>query len=240
MTVMEKKKRIIVNNVSKKFMIGGRKKMGVLSRLLSLVSGKEPRKLIYALKDLSFDVDSSEIVGIIGDNGSGKSTLLRLIAGIYQPDGGSIEVNGKIISLINLVVGLKERLTMKENIFICCSLFGLSQKEARARLEKIMDFSGLHEFIDTKVYQFSEGMKQRLSFSVAVHCNPDILLLDEVFEVGDEDFRRKSVDKIKELVKNGASVVLVSHDLDLIKKHCNRVLRVNNGKIESGQKTFNL
>jgi ABC-type polysaccharide/polyol phosphate transport system ATPase subunit len=228
---MEKIKRIKIENVSKRFMVGRRIKMGALARLVSLVSGKEPQRPVYVLKNLSFDVCSGEIAGIIGDNGSGKSTLLRIIAGIYQPDNGIVYVNGKIISLINLIVGLKERLTMKENIFLCCSLFGLSQKDAKARLQEIIEFSGLQEYADTKIYQFSEGMKQKLSFSIAVHCNPDILLLDEVFEVGDEDFKKKSADKIKELVSGGASVVLVSHDLDLIKKHCNAAMWLKNGEI---------
>ena len=128
---MEKLKRISLKSVSKKFKIGYDKNSGLLARLVSSFSGKEPRKLICVFENVSFDVCSGEIVGIIGDNGSGKSTMLRVIAGIYYPDGGEISINGKIISLINLISGLKERLIMKDNIYFCCSLFGLTQKEIK-------------------------------------------------------------------------------------------------------------
>ena len=223
---MEKVKRIIVDDVSKKFMIGTQNNIGILARFISLFSGKEPKKIIYVLKNLSLNIYSGEIVGIIGDNGSGKSTLLRIIAGIYKPDSGRVIINGKTISLINLTVGLKERLTMEENIFLVGSLFAMSRMEIKSAMQGILDFSGLKKFAGTKIYQFSEGMKQRLSFSIAINCNPDILLLDEIFEVGDEDFRKKSVNKIKEMVKNGVCAIVVSHDLEMIKKHCDRIIEI--------------
>lgn len=226
---MEKTKRIAIDGVSKKFMIGGRKKMGVLSRLLSLVSGKEPQRLLYALKSLSLSVYPGEIVGIIGDNGSGKSTLLRIIAGIYQPDGGEVKVNGKIISIINLFVGLKDRLDMKENIFLVGSLFGMSRAKIKEEFNNIVEFSELKEFVNTKIYQFSSGMLQRLAFSIAIHCNPEILLLDEVFEVGDEQFKKKSAGRLKELARNGVSIILVGHDLDIINKYCARTIWLKEG-----------
>jgi len=227
---MEKIKRITVDNISKKFMIGYSNNTGALARFVSLFSGKEPKKLIYALKNLSFDAYSGEIVGVIGDNGSGKSTLLRIIAGIYQPDGGRAIAKGKIISLINLTIGLKERLTMKENIFLVASLFGMTQEEIKKEFNNIVKLSELKEFINTKIYQFSAGMMQRLVFSIAVYARPDIMLLDEVFEVGDEDFKKKSVDKIKEIVEGGACVVLVSHDLSLVEKYCDRVVWIKEDK----------
>jgi len=227
---MEKIKRITVDSVSKKFMIGCSNNRGALARFVSLFSGKEPKKLIFALKNLSFDAYSGEIVGIIGDNGSGKSTLLRIIAGIYYPDGGRVIAKGKVISLINLIIGLKERLTMKENIFLIGSLFGMSQEEIKKEFNNIVKFSELKEFINTKIYQFSAGMMQRLVFSIAISARPDIMLLDEVFEVGDEDFKKKSVDKIKEIVEGGACVVLVSHDLSLVEKYCDRVVWIKEDK----------
>lgn len=230
-------KRIIVENVRKRFKIGFKKEQTALARLLSLFSGRETRKVLEALKGISFDVEEGEILGIIGENGSGKSTLLRVIAGIYDKDRGRVGVRGKIVSLINLNVGLMERLTMKDNIYLCCSLFGLPQKEITQKLNSIVQFAELEPFIDTKVYQFSDGMKQRLAFSIAIHCNPKILLLDEVFAVGDEDFRKKSANKIKELVKGGASVILVSHELWMIKKYCDRVIWLDKGKIVKKGKT---
>ncbi len=224
-------KRIIAEKISKKFKIGFRKNQSILEKIVSLISGREPKRIITALDNVSFSCNSGEILGIIGENGSGKSTLLRIIAGIYKKDSGKIQTNGKLISLINLSVGLKERLTMKDNIFLCCSLFGLNTKQIKKKFDSIVKFSELEEFVNTKIYQFSEGMKQRLGFSTAIHCNPEILLLDEVFAVGDEEFRKKSVKKIKNFLREGVSIVLVSHDLETIKKYCTKVILMEKGKI---------
>ena len=224
-------KRIIVNNLNKNFKIGFRPSQSFLSRVASVISGKEPKKNLKAIDNVSLELNSGEIVGIIGTNGSGKSTLLRIIAGIYNYDSGEVIINGKIISLINLRIGLKERLTMKENIFLVGSYFGVSQKEIKKKLNSIVEFSGLKKFMNTKIYQFSLGMIQRLAFSIAINTRSEILLLDEVFEVGDEEFRRKSANEIKELIKTGVSVILVSHDLDMIKKHCDKVILMHKGKI---------
>ncbi|OGJ19869.1 hypothetical protein A3K73_02650 [Candidatus Pacearchaeota archaeon RBG_13_36_9] len=223
--------RIIVENVSKKFKIRFKKNQSVLARLTSLFSGREPKKTIHALKDISFEARKGEIIGIIGENGSGKSTLLRCIAGIYDYEG-KIKVNGRIISIINLGVGFHYRLTMKENIYLCCSLFGLSRRKTKEVFPSIIEFSELENFVNTKLYQFSSGMKNRLAFSIAIHCSPEILLLDEVFEIGDERFKIKSAGKIKELVKQGASVVLVSHDLKMVDKYCHRAILMEGGKIK--------
>lgn len=228
--------RIIVDKVSKKFKIGFKKDQSALARFVSLFSGKEPKKIIWALKQVSFKAEEGEIVGIIGENGSGKSTLLRAIAGIYDAEG-KIITNGKIVSLINLNIGMQYRLTMKDNIYLCCSLFGLPNKEIRNKFNSIVEFTELENFVDTKLYQFSNGMLERLAFAIAIHCNPNILLLDEVFEVGDEDFKIKSANKIKELVKKGANVLLVSHDLKMIEKYCDRVIWLEQGKIKKEGRT---
>ncbi len=228
---MAKEFRIKVENVSKKFKIGYKKRQGALQRVLSFFSGKDSKKEILVLDGVSFEIFPKEIIGIIGNNGSGKSTLLRTLAGIYSVDSGSISVNGKVVSLINLNVGLKERLTMVENIFLCCSLFGLPKSEIKKKFKSIVEFSELKDFVNTKVYQFSEGMKQRLVFSIGIHCNPDIFLLDEVLEVGDRAFKEKCSVAINKIVSSGTSVILVSHNLSLIKKHCKRVLWLEKGKI---------
>ncbi len=223
--------RISVKNVSKKFKIGIEKSQTVLAKFASLFSGVEPKKTILVINNISLLVNSGELLGIIGNNGGGKSTLLRIIAGIYRPDSGMVAINGKTISLISLQVGLKDRLTMRENIFLVGSLFGMSQDVLKNKMSSIIEFSGLKEFINTKLYQFSVGMRQRLAFSVAINAAPDILLLDEVLEVGDSDFKEKSGNKIKELVKQGVSVVFVSHDLDMIHKYCDRVIELEKGQI---------
>ncbi|MDP2947645.1 MAG: ATP-binding cassette domain-containing protein, partial [Nanoarchaeota archaeon] len=227
----------IVEHISKKFQIGFKKNQSALERFIILFSGKEPKKTLQALKDVSFEAEKGEIVGIIGENGSGKSTLLRTIAGIYRQDEGKITTNGKMISVINLRVGLQDRLTMKDNIYLCCSLFGLNQKDIKKNFSLIVEFSELENFINTKIYQFSEGMKQKLAFSIAIHCNPDILLLDEVFEVGDESFKIKSAKRIKNLVGEGMTVLLVSHDLHMVERYCDKVIWMEKGRIKKEGRT---
>lgn len=225
--------KISLYNISKTFSIGVRRKHSALGYARALFSSREAKKDFLALDSVSLKINPGEIVGMMGSNGSGKSTLLRIMAGIYQPDSGTVKANGKVISLINLGVGLLERLPMRDNIFLVGSLFGMSSGEMQARLDSIVRFSELGEFLDTKIYQFSAGMIQRLAFSIAIHADPDILLLDEVFEVGDEDFRKKSGEKIRHLAKEGVAVVLVSHDEDLIRRNCTSLLRFEHGKIIS-------
>lgn len=224
--------RINVENVSKKFKIGFKKHQGILARMLSLFSGKEPKKIITVLDDVALKINSGEIIGLIGDNGSGKSTLLRCIAGIYRIDSGNIITHGKIVPIINLNIGMQDRLSMKDNIYLVGSLFGLTKKQINIRFNSIVELSELKDFVETKLYQFSNGMLQRLAFSIAIHSNPEILLLDEVFEVGDEEFKKKSSEKIKELVKSGASVILVSHELWMIEKYCDKTIWLDKGKIK--------
>jgi len=222
---------IIVENLYKEFRIGFKKKQSALARIFSLISGRIPTRKILAINNISFKAHAGEITGIIGKNGSGKSTLLRLISGIYKEDQGKITTNGKIISLINLIVGLKTSLTVKDNTYLIGSLFDLGKKDIEKKFNEITGFAELDQYANTKVSQLSIGMRQRMVFSIAVNANPKILLLDEVFEVGDESFKNKSAKKIKELVKNGVTIVLVSHDLRLIEKYCDRVIWMEKGKI---------
>ncbi|MCB1084413.1 MAG: ATP-binding cassette domain-containing protein, partial [Simkania sp.] len=171
------------------------------------------------------------ILGIIGSNGSGKSTLLRIIASIYSYQEGSITSKGKIRSMIGLETGLRRLLTVKNNIYLISSLFGLSLKEIKQSYQSILSFSELEEYEQYPFYQLSAGMKQKLAFSIAAHSKADILLLDEVFTFGDEAFREKSIAKLKQLVKKGMSIIFVSHELELIKKHADRVLWIDRGQL---------
>lgn len=233
----ETSKRIKLENVTKKFTRKIKKENKVfLSRLVNLFSKKGKNLEFEAVKDVSFSVSAGEILGVIGKNGSGKSTLLKLIAGIYNTDSGDIKTDGSLIYVTGFGQGLKAKLTMRENIYLLGAVMGLSKKEVDAKLEKIVEFSGLKEYLYTPVYQFSSGMVSRLSFSISVHClehrNPDILLFDEVFSAGgDIDFQDKGVKKMEELIKKGAAVVLVSHSLDMITKYCNRAILLDNGKM---------
>lgn len=229
-------KKISIQNISKNFKIGFHKNDNALSRLLSLLLGRESKKPITVLDNISFEVFSGENLGIVGNNGSGKSTLLRTIAGIYYPNQGEIKTNGEVIYINGFGLGLKQRLSMRDNIYLVGSIMGLSHKETKKRFKDIVAFAELEDFVDTKVYQFSYGMLSRLCFSTTIYClehrNPDIILLDEVFgSGGDLNFQNKAIAKMEEFIRGGAAVILVSHDLEVIKKYCNRVIWLKHGKI---------
>lgn len=226
---------IIVKNVYKEFKIGFKKNQSALERFLSLFSGREPKKKMKVLKNISLTVNAGEIVAVCGPNGSGKSTLLRLIAGIYEADSGMVQTNGRVIPLFGFGNLLKERLTLKDNIYLLGLLYGLDQKIIDKRFNAIIELAQLDKFINTKIYQFSDGMKLRLIFSIAVHCDPDILLLDEVFAVGDENFKQRSITIIKELLKKGTAVLLTTHYLEIIEnqlgRHCDKIISIHNGEL---------
>lgn len=228
---------IELNNVSKKFKIGCKEeKKTILAKITSFFSGKEAKKDFWALREISFSAHSGENLGIIGKNGSGKSTLLRVIAGVYEPSSGEVKTKGNVFCLMGLGQGLNHKLTMRENIYLMGSIMGLSQKDIKGKFDEIVNFSDLENFLDTKVYQFSSGMVIRLNFSVMIHClrhsKPDILLLDEIFGAGgDIDFEEKAIKKMEEFVMGGTTVVLASHNLDIIKKYCGRVIWLNKGEI---------
>lgn len=228
--------KIKAENVCKKFLMEAEKSQGALFGVLSLFSKKNKKELIV-IENVSFDVVSGQILGIIGKNGSGKSTLLRIIAGIYPKDSGRIELCGDSIYLNGFSSGLSPKLTMKENIYLMGSVMGLSGKEVKEKFGQIVDFSGLGDFINNKVYQFSTGMTARLVFSIVINCleykNPDIILLDEVFEAGgDCDFKASALEKMESFIKGNKAVILVSHDLGILKKYCNNVLWLECGKIK--------
>lgn len=233
---MEKEKSIQVAGICKKFNIGFKKNDGALGRLVSFVSGKETRKELEVLKNISFTAKQGEVIGVIGKNGSGKSTLLRIIAGIYQPDTGQVETAGRVDYLSGFANGLSQKLTMEENIYIMGAMMGLSQNDIKEKLGEIIEFSGLKDFLYTKVYQFSSGMVTRLAFSVTIHClnhsKPDILLLDEVFGAGgDIDFEEKAIQKMGEFLKGGSTVILASHNLKVVEEYCNRAFWLEKGGI---------
>ncbi|MFA6227374.1 MAG: ATP-binding cassette domain-containing protein [Candidatus Paceibacterota bacterium] len=229
-------KRIEVKNVSKIFHTSFKKDESALSHIINFIKGNRDKKDIVVLENISFDVNSGEILGIIGRNGSGKSTLLRLIAEVYEPNSGKIMTSGKVIYLTGLGQGTSSKLTMRENIYLMGSVMGLSQRDIKNKFEDIVAFSGLRDFVDMKVYQFSRGMISRLNFSTIIHCvrhhNPDILLLDEVLSGGgDIEFQEKAIEKMEELIKSGATVIMVSHGLNTIKEYCDKVIWLEKGKI---------
>ncbi|MEI6849900.1 MAG: ATP-binding cassette domain-containing protein [archaeon] len=232
---MKKEMRIKIEKLSKKFRLG-EKSNPILEKIISLVKKEKMQKEFNVLDSIDLTALEGEIVGIIGKNGSGKSTLLRTIAKIYDPDSGLNETFGKVFYISGFDAGLMPKLTMKENIFLAGSILGLSQNNIKRKFNDIVEFSGLKEFINTKIEKFSSGMISRLNFSITVYClehqNPEILLLDEVFgSGGDLEFKNKATQKMEELIKKGATVILVSHDLEIIQKYCHRALLMENGKI---------
>ena len=186
-----------------------------------------------ALKGISFEVTDGEIVGIVGPNGSGKSTILKIIAGVYRPTAGVVRINGKVAGLIELGAGFHSDLTGRENILLNGLLLGLSKREMRSREQQILDFAELGEFIDSPVKQYSSGMYMRLGFAVATEIDPDILLIDEILAVGDASFQQKCMARIDEFRQRRKTIVLVSHDLASVRKLCQRVLLIQNGRIRA-------
>ena len=222
---------ISVENVEKSFKIYKDKGFTLKERILFFKSRNAYVKN-NILKGISFDIEKGDILGIIGKNGSGKSTLLKLITKIIYPDSGSIKINGKVSSLIELGAGFHPDMTGRENIYINASIYGLTKKEIDAKLDTIIKFSELEEFIDSPIRTYSSGMYMRLAFSVAINVEAEILLIDEILSVGDANFQAKCFKKMQELKDSGITIVIVSHDLHTMEKLCNKVIWIESGKIK--------
>ena len=185
----------------------------------------------WALRDVSVDVYQGETFGLIGENGSGKSTMLKCLTKILRPDRGGVSVQGKVSALLELGAGFHPELSGRENVFLNGAILGLSQKELRKRFDEIVDFSGIHQFIDEPVKNYSSGMYVRLGFSVAINVDPDVLFVDEVLAVGDEAFQRKCNEKFAQLKQAGKTIVLVSHGLYAVQNLCDRVAWFSHGQV---------
>lgn len=186
----------------------------------------------WALKDVSFDVREGEVLGIIGRNGAGKSTLLKILSRITEPTSGYARLRGRVASLLEVGTGFHEDLTGRENIYLNGTILGLKKHEVDARLDEIVDFSGVEKFIDTPVKRYSSGMRVRLAFAVAAHLDPEILIVDEVLAVGDADFQSKCLGKMKDVAEVGRTVIFVSHQLPLVTRLCTRALLMKQGRIK--------
>lgn len=220
---------ITVRDVSKRFVTQSQRASSMKERL---IHRKDPgERWFYALSDVSLEILRGQTVGLIGANGSGKSTLLKVLAGILKPTTGAVTVNGRIASLLELGAGFNGDLSGRDNVYLNASLLGLSRRETDRLFDSIVDFSELAEFIDNPVRHYSSGMYVRLGFAVAVHVDPDVLLVDEVLAVGDEAFSRKCMDKIAEFQADGRTILFVSHALDLVERICDRGIVLNKGKV---------
>ena len=230
---------IRADHISKKFCRNLKRSMwygmrDIAVELLALEGSKEKlrEKEFWSLQDVSFDLYRGESLGLIGYNGAGKSTLLKLLSGIMKPDSGEIKIKGRVNSLIELGAGFNPVLSGRENIYINGAILGISKKQIDGIMDEIILFSGLNEFIDMPVQSYSSGMRVRLGFAIASHLEPDILLVDEVLAVGDGNFQRKCLQHISRYIRNGGSLILVSHSMHLIQSVCTKGIFLNRGRIE--------
>ncbi len=231
-------KAIIVEDVWKKFRRGER--LDTLRDFIPALFGGKFKALsqelakdeFWALKGISFEVEKGQSIGIIGHNGAGKSTLLKILTRIMYPEKGKVEVNGRVSALIEVTAGFHPELTGRENIYLNAAILGMKKKEVDKKIDSIIDFSELRDFIDTPVKRYSSGMYSRLGFSVAAHMDPEILIVDEVLSVGDIAFQAKCRRRMQEMVKSGITVIYVSHNMPSVVELCERVIMLERGQIK--------
>jgi ABC-2 type transport system ATP-binding protein/lipopolysaccharide transport system ATP-binding protein len=214
---------LVVNNLTKYFYVNHDMEISLKWHIANIFKkAKKKNEKITVFENISFSLKQGESIGLCGKNGSGKSTLLKIIADIMEPSSGSVKVNGKMIPLISMGAGFSNELTGIENLYINASLFGKTNKQIDELYGDIVSFAGIENFMDTKLKYYSSGMRARLSFAIAIHMQPDILLADEVLAVGDKEFKDKCQKKVKELRKNGMALVFVSHDEKSVENFCDR------------------
>lgn len=234
---VEKDIAIKVNHVSKRFKLYYDKAHTLKEKLLFFSKkNKDKNHILEVLKDINLEIKKGESVALIGTNGSGKSTLLKLMTKIIYPNKGKITTNGKLTSLLELGAGFHDDFTGRENIYFNASIFGLTRQEINAKLEEIIEFSELRDFIDNPVRTYSSGMYMRLAFSVAINVQADILLIDEILAVGDKHFQDKCFAKLKELKDSGKTIVIVTHNMDQVKRFCDRAVWLYKGEIRQDGK----
>ncbi len=225
---------IEMKNVSIRYMVGDFKNIGFKEYIIRKIKKDFIVREFWAVKDVSFSIEKGDMLGIIGKNGAGKSTLLKVITGIMRPTKGEVNVKGNIAALLELASGFDGELTVKENTYLRGALLGYTREFMNKMYEEIIAFAELEEFQDRPFKQLSSGMKSRLAFSIACLIKPDILILDEVLSVGDGAFRKKSEEKMLEIINGGATTILVSHSIQQVLRLCNKVLWLDRGE----QKAF--
>ena len=221
-----------VIHVSKFFNLYHEKRNTFYEALSGYFDRQKHYETLQTLDDVTFDVKKGEMFGIIGANGSGKTTLLRILSNIYSPDSGSVDIKGLIIPILALGLGFHPELTATTNIIQSGTLLGFSRKDISNKINDVIKFAELERFADVKIKNFSSGMQMRLAFATAIQINPDVLILDEVFAVGDLNFQKKCFDAIMDFKKRGNSIIFVSHDMAPIKDFCDRAMFLNSGKVE--------
>lgn len=211
-----------------------------LKKLTSFSDSNNSEDVIWALRNVSFEVKRGEVIGIIGKNGAGKSTLLKIISNITEPTSGKIEIFGRIASLLEVGTGFNPELTGRENVYLNGTILGMTKKEIDKKFDEIVEFSGVIKFIDTPVKRYSSGMKVRLAFAVAAHLEPEILIVDEVLAVGDAEFQKKCLGKMESITSEGRTILFVSHNMSAIKNLCTKAVLLKDGEIASVGYTKNV
>jgi ABC-2 type transport system ATP-binding protein len=222
---------IEVSDISKQFVL--RHTRSIKEAVVWLAKGRKGdlSEKFHALKNVSVEVKTGETVALLGLNGSGKSTLLKHISGVMLPDSGTVRTRGRVAGLIEVGAGFHPDLSGRDNVYLNGAILGMTEQQVNDRFDDIVEFSEIGQFIDTEVKFYSSGMYLRLAFSVAVHTDPEVFLIDEILAVGDEPFQRKCIDKIQELARNGKTLVVVSHDLDLVSRICARGILLEHGNV---------
>jgi ABC-type polysaccharide/polyol phosphate transport system ATPase subunit len=222
---------VVLDRVSKRFWLSSQRGSSLKERVLRGGRARAGTEPLWALSDVSLSVPRGATVGVIGPNGCGKSTLLQIVAGVLEPDGGAVRVSGRVTSLLELGAGFSPELTGRENVYLNASLHGVPRDVVHARFDAIVAFAELERFIDMPVRTYSSGMYMRLGFAVAVHLDPEIVLVDEAFAVGDAHFQRKCLHTIREIQRAGKTIVLVSHDLQLVERLCTEAVLLQQGRV---------
>jgi lipopolysaccharide transport system ATP-binding protein len=229
---------VIIKKVSKQYRIGQAEQFTMLRETLTNWSKKilrrnaAPSPSVWALKNISLEIDEGEVVGIIGRNGAGKSTLLKILSRITEPTSGEIRVNGRVASLLEVGTGFHEELSGRENVMMNGAILGMSRAEILKKMDAIISFAGVDRFIDTPIKRYSSGMRLRLGFAVAAHLDPDILIIDEVLAVGDAGFQKKCLGAMENLRSSGRTVLFVSHNMAAVENLCSRVVWIHDGEIK--------
>ena len=236
----DKEIAVKVDHVSKYFKLPTEATHSLRTALVNRFKGVKGYREQHVLKDISFDVYKGDFFGIVGRNGSGKSTLLKIISQIYVPEKGTVTVNGKMVSFIELGVGFNPELTGRENVYMNGAMLGFTTEEIDAMYDDIVEFAELEDFMNQKLKNYSSGMQVRLAFSVAIKAQGDVLILDEVLAVGDEAFQRKCNDYFLERKESGKTTILVTHDMGAVKKYCNRAVLIENGLVKAYGNPFDV
>ena len=233
-------KAILIENISKKYILSHKKKKyqnlketvsGFVSELFSNRDNEETKEIFWALRNISFSIEQGDRIGIVGSNGAGKSTLLKILSRITEPTYGEVKVRGRMASLLEVGTGFHPELTGRENIFLNGAILGMKQNEIRSQFDEIVDFAGIEKFLDTPVKRYSSGMYVRLGFAIAAHLEPEILIVDEVLAVGDSEFQKKCLGKMKDVSNSGRTILFVSHNTTAVQGLCNKAAFLQKGNL---------